>query len=347
MLDALGTRVDAVTWLGRAGGLEERLMADRGIRFRAVASGPIIGSGPLRALASAGRMVAGTFDALRAMRAGAPDVLMVTGGYVSVPAALAARLAGIPLAIYLPDVRPGRAVAAIARLADRILVTDAASLAYLPDRRAMATGYPVRALVRDADRDAARARLGIAPGTRLLLVFGGSQGARRLNEAVPDAADRLAEQCAILHVAGPRGIEDARARHASLAADTQTGYRVTSYLDGAAMADALAAADLVVCRAGASVLGELPARGLPAILVPLPISGGHQWPNAHVLEAAGAAVVVADDALDGDRLFAEVDMLMRAPERLAAMGRAAARLDVPEAAETIGRALLDLAGAGA
>lgn len=347
MLDALGARVSAVTWLGRAGGLEARLMAERGVPFRPVATGPIVGAGSLRALANAGRMAAGTVSAARAMRAGSPDVVFVTGGYVSVPAALAARLAGVPLAVYLPDVRPGRAVAAIARIADRVLVTHDAARAHLPTGRTTTTGYPVRPVVRNADRAEARQRLGLAPDDRMLLVFGGSQGARRLNEAVAGAAARLAARCTILHVAGPRGAQAALDRRAALSASARARYRVAPYLEGAAMGEALAAADLVVCRAGASVLGELPARGLPAILVPLPISGGHQWPNARVLRDAGAAVIVPDAELDADRLVAEVAARIGAPAHLNAMRRASAALDRPDAAEAIGRALLALAGRAA
>lgn len=344
MLDALGGRASAVRWLGRAGGLEEALVGARGIPFLPVATGPIVGAGAARAVAGAWRMADGTRAAWRAMRAHRPDVVLVTGGYVSVPAALAARLARVPLAVYLPDVRPGRAVAAIARLADRILVTHRDALAHLPAGRATVTGYPVRPIVRAASRAAARARLGVAEGEPLVLVFGGSQGARRLNEAVADAWPRLAGRCAVLHAAGPRGIDEARARRAALPSAGRDRYRLEPFLDDAAMADALAAADLAVCRAGASTLGELPARSLPAILVPLPIAGGHQWPNARVLERAGAAISVPDEALDGERLADEVLALLDEPERLAAMRRAAAALDVPGAAEAIGAALVALAG---
>jgi len=347
VLDALGGRISAVRWLGRAGGIEEALVAARGIPFEPVATGPIVGAGAFGVLASAWRMAVGTTTAWRAMRAHRPDVVLVTGGFVSVPAALAARLAHVPLAVFLPDVRPGRAVATIARLADRILVTHADALDHLPRGRATVTGYPVRPAVRSAQREDARARLGLAPDEPLLLVFGGSQGARRLNEAIAEAAPRLVARCRVLHASGPRGIQEARARHATLPAAARARYRIEPFLDEAAMADALAAADLAVCRAGASTLGELPARALPAILVPLPIAGGHQWPNARVLEQAGAAIAVPDEALDGERLATEALALLDAPERLAAMRRASAALDAPRAADDIGAALAMLAGRAA
>ena len=155
----------------------------------------------------------------------------------------------------------------------------------------------------------------------------------------------------MLHAAGATTLPAATAARAALAerigADAAARWRLAPYFEDDAMADALAAADVVVCRAGAAILGELPARGLPAILVPLPISGGHQWPNARVLVDAGAAVVVADADLDGARLTAEVAALLDDPSRRAAMRAAARRLDRPAAAEDIALVLLAMTRGGA
>ncbi|MEO8083619.1 MAG: glycosyltransferase, partial [Ardenticatenales bacterium] len=139
--------------------------------------------------------------------------------------------------------------------------------------------------------------------------------------------------------------DESVAARAALPTEIAARWRITPFFEDDAMADALAAADVVVCRAGAAVLGELPARGLPAILVPLPISGGHQWPNARVLVDAGAAVAVADADLDGPRLSREVLALLDDPARRRAMGDAARTLDHPHAAVAIGREILAL-GAG-
>ena len=344
---ALGSRVSAVMWYGRAGGMEATLTARAGIPFRAVRTGALVDRGPRGVLAGAVAIARGTLAAARDLRRERPDAVFVTGGYVSVPLAVAARLTGTPLCVYLPDIFPGRAVQLIARLADRICVTAGAALDALPRRardRATVTGYPVRPLVRDADRAAARARLAVAPDDAVVLVFGGSQGARRINDAVADAAPALLARAVVLHAAGATTLPEATAARAALAerlgADLAARWRLAPYFEDDAMADGLAAADVVVCRAGAAVLGELPARGLPAILVPLPISGGHQWPNARVLADAGAAVVVADADMDGARLATEVTALLDDPSRRAAMQAAARRLDRPAAAESIAQVIL-------
>ena len=190
----------------------------------------------------------------------------------------------------------------------------------------------------EADRRAARERFGIAADARCLLVFGGSLGARRLNEAALDAFGAAAP-CAVLHASGRRDHDELRRRLDALGSPPH--YRLYAYIQP--FADALAAADLVVARAGGSVL-ELAAAGLPAILVPYPhATADHQTTNALYMERAGAAVVVPDDELDGPRLACEVAALLGAPERLAAMRAAARAVARPDAAERIAEELLALA----
>jgi UDP-N-acetylglucosamine--N-acetylmuramyl-(pentapeptide) pyrophosphoryl-undecaprenol N-acetylglucosamine transferase len=328
-------------WIGTRGGLEARIVPAAGVAFRALPAAPVAGAGwrlPLHLV----QLARGTIAAWRLMRALRPDVLLVTGGYVSVPSALAARAVGVPVAIFLPDVRPGRAVAALARVAGRIFTTSADTLAWLPAGKGEATGYPVRAQVRAADRTAARRRLGLANDRPLVLIFGGSRGARRINRAAAAAAAELLERADLLHITGSLDFGQVAAQRATLASDVARGYRVHEFLEGAEMAEALAAADLVVSRAGAAVLGEYAARGLPSLLVPLPLAGGHQDHNARVLANAGAAVIVRDQDLSGERLAAEVRALLDAPPRLAAMGAAALGLDHPDAPARIARGLLAL-----
>lgn len=332
MLEAAGDEVVDVTWLGTATGMEAAIVADRGLRYRTVSTGPIVGASPARLALGLVRIARGTARAWRLLGRERPDAVFVTGGYVSVPVALAARLRRVPLVVYLPDVLPGRAVAAIARIADRIAVTSPDSLPHLPQGRAVATGYPVRPAVRTADRRVERERLGLGKDTTLLLVFGGSRGARRLNEAVVLAAETLLERSAILHVTGSLDHERVAAARATLPPTAAARYGVREFLDDSEMAAALAAADLAVSRAGAAVMGEYPATGLPSILVPLPIAGGHQRANAEVLMRAGAAMIVPDAELTADRLAAVVSALLDAPERLGDMSRAARGLDRPDAA---------------
>jgi UDP-N-acetylglucosamine--N-acetylmuramyl-(pentapeptide) pyrophosphoryl-undecaprenol N-acetylglucosamine transferase len=267
----------------------------------------------------------------------------VTGGYVCVPVAVAARLRRVPLAVFLPDVVPGHAVRLVARLAGRVAASTEAALAYLPPGKSVVTGYPVRRAVRQANRPAARVRHGLPADGPVVLVFGGSRGARRLNNAVAEAAPELLARVALVHVSGPLDAEAARQARARLPKPLRARYRLYDFLHDEDMAAALAAADLVVSRAGAAVLGEYPARGLPSVLVPLPIAGGHQAENAAVLAAVGAAVIVQDAALDGKRLVAELEELMGDPRRLEAMGRAARSIDRPAAAGAVWRVVTDLA----
>lgn len=323
------------TWLGRPGSLEERLVTTSGMRFAPISAAPFVGrgvAGRLMALASLGR---GLWQAWRLAGRERPLALLVTGGYVSVPVALAAWLRRVPVTIYLPDIRPGRAVRFLAPFARRIAVTSAAAEQWLPPGKLVATGYPTRPELRAADRAAARSRWSLAPGDRLLLVFGGSQGSRRINRAAAAAAPRLLEACRIIHVSGPLDLLSATAERAALPEALRERYHVYGYLDSPDMAMAMAAADLVVCRAGAASLGELPALGLAAILVPLPISGGHQLPNARQLESVGAGEILSDDECDGPALAAAVLRLLATPDRLLAMGQAARRLDRPDAAAAI------------
>lgn len=343
-------------WLGTRGSLEEAIVARRGLPFKSVPSGPVVGTNPLQLAWNALRIAAGIAVAWRAMRVGRrvadagsparPDVVFVTGGYVCVPVAIAAKLRRIPLAVYLPDVKPGKAVDFIARLADKIAVTAESAVPYLPAGKAVVTGYPVRPAIRTLERGVARRRLGLNLTAPVLLVFGGSQGARRLNRAVAGAAERLLAHLEIVHVAGQKEYERAKALWATLPVRLATRYHLYEYLHDEDMTAGLAAADLVVSRAGAATLGEFPARGLPAILVPLPISGGHQIPNARVLTDAGAALFVEDGLLDADRLVADVNRLLGDPDKMDRMRQAARGLDAPEAADKIGALLVELASAG-
>lgn len=318
-------------------------MRRRGVPFAHVETGPVVGAGPLGAPLSVARIAVGTLAIAARILRDRPDVVFVTGGFVSVPAAVAARLMGVRLAMYLPDARPGRAASFIARLADRIFVTHADAALHVGARKAVVTGYPVRAGLRDRDRGGARRSAGATGARPLILVFGGSQGALHLNTALAEAAPEVLQNADVIHVSGDRDFDAARARAADLPSDLAAAYRLEPYLHDEAMLDALAAADLAISRAGAAVLGEYPARGLPSILVPLPISRGHQWDNARVLETAGAAVIVPDDALTGARLAAEVARIFGQPGLLDGMRRAAGSLDRPGAAEAIASGLLSLA----
>ena len=292
---------------------------------------------PLRA-ARAGVLAARAVARARAIlaRIGA-DAVLGGGGYVAGPAGLAGRSLGLPLVLTEADSHLGVANRLLAPLAARVFLAFP-----LPGRgggKYAVVGRPVPATTLSADPVAARARFGIGPEERCLLVFGGSLGARRLNDAAIEAFGAEAP-CAVLHASGRRDAPALERRLTELRDPPH--YRLHPYVEP--FGDALAAADLVAARAGGSVF-ELAAAGLPSILVPYPhATADHQSANARYMAEAGAAVVVPDAELDAERLSREVAALLGDPARMRRMSDAARAVARPDAAERIAAAVLELAG---
>jgi UDP-N-acetylglucosamine--N-acetylmuramyl-(pentapeptide) pyrophosphoryl-undecaprenol N-acetylglucosamine transferase len=334
-------------WVGSRGGREEPLVRRAGIAFVGVPTGAVLGRGPLALTRSALRNLQGIGAARRAIRAFRPDVVFATGGYVSVPVVVAARTLGVPTALFLPDVKPGLAVAALSRIADRVACTAEETRRYLPADKVVPTGYPVRPELRAwDDRARARATLGLPPDEPVVFVVGGSTGARSINRALLAGLGRLLPRAHVLHMAGAHGIEEARRAQDALDADVRGRYRPFEYLHEE-YGPAMAAADLTVARAGASVLGELPAFGLPSVLVPGSFAGGHQRYNADYLVGAGAALRLDDELMQQEgTLTTTIMSLLDDPERLRAMSGAARALDRPDASARIAELLASLAAGG-
>ena len=265
-----------------------------------------------------------------------PRAIFTSGGYLGIPLVMAARARRIPSLVWEGNVVPGRATAAVSRLATRVAVSFEPTLAAFPDR-SFVSGTPIRSF--DAvDRPLARRSFGVVDDDRLLLVFGGSQAVARITAAVEAALPALLEQWHVLHIAGEAGKPAADAARDRLSADRQARYRPVPFLSDR-MADALVAADLVVGRAGSSTCAEIAAVGLASILVPYPHAGDHQRANAAFLADRGAAVVVPDDELDAARLAAEASRL-RDDELRSALSAAARALGRPDAARAIAEELL-------
>jgi UDP-N-acetylglucosamine--N-acetylmuramyl-(pentapeptide) pyrophosphoryl-undecaprenol N-acetylglucosamine transferase len=267
-----------------------------------------------------------------------PGVVFSTGGYASFPACVAARLLFRPVVVYLPDVSPGWAVRAEARLATRMATTTDAALSFLPRRKTVVTGYPVRAAFFAQTREQARESLGIATSERVLLIAGASQGATAINAAVfAHLRDFLAD-LTVFHITGQADIDEAGG-YESQVGDLAARYHPAAFRDD--LPTLMLAADLAVMRAGASTLGELTAATLPAILVPGTFAGGHQRENAAWLANGGAAVVLEERDLR--RLADTVSELFDEPGRLDTMRAAAARLARPDAAQAIANLVLEVA----
>ena len=296
----------------------------------------------LRSLRSAGRDIHLVLDPIRLglsipqaivlLIAHRPAAIFTTGGYVAIPTLLAATLLRIPSVLWEGNVVPGRSVRFVARLATVLAVSYAETAVALGHGRAYVTGTPIRPLS-GVDPDEARETFGGRPGERILLVFGGSQAVRRINDAVIAALPRLVERVRVVHVTGDAGYAAALAARQTLPEATRDRYRPYPFLH-AEMTAALAAADLAVGRAGASTLAEAAAFALPMAIVPYPHAAGHQRRNAELHAAAGAAVLVEDEALDADRLV-EVAGLLADPASHAAMSAAARELARPAAAAAV------------
>jgi UDP-N-acetylglucosamine--N-acetylmuramyl-(pentapeptide) pyrophosphoryl-undecaprenol N-acetylglucosamine transferase len=300
---------------------EAQLVPAAGYAFHPITAAGLSRSNPLKAARSALKSTRGLARALALVRRLEPDVVMGGGGYVAGPVGLAAVLLRVPLVLTEADSHLGIANRALAPLARRVCL--AFPIAGRDGRRYRVTGRPVPAPV--TDRVAARAVFGFAPEETVVLVFGGSLGARTINEAAIEAFAGASFR--VLHVCGERDEPGLRDRVPG------PNYLLRAYV--VPFGDALAAADLAVARAGGSVF-ELAAHGLPAILVPYPhATADHQSGNARWMADAGAAVVVPDAALTPARLASEVGTLLGDRARLAAMARASAGLARLDAAREI------------
>ncbi len=290
---------------------------------------------PLRAARAVARAAAATGRARLLLRERGARAVMGGGGYVAGPVALAGAMLGLPVILTEADSHLGLTNRALAPLARRVCL--AFPLSGRDGARYLVTGRPSPSP--SADRGAARAAFGIAPQAYCLLVFGGSLGARSINEAVFAAFSEDAP-AQVLHIAGARD-------YASLAARPHgRHYDLREYLPTAEFGAALAASDLVIARAGGSIF-EIAAHGRPAILVPYPhAAAAHQATNAAWMERAGAAVVIADDELDAAGLRALVERQLGDVRGLGAMAAASAALARPDAARLIAREIIMAAGAG-
>lgn len=324
-----------ITCLGTPRGLENRVVPEAGYALELIPAVPLPRrpSGDLlRVPYRLGDAVRRTLEVLDRVR---PDVVVGYGGYVSVPAYLAARRRGTPVVVHEQNALPGLANKVGARVARRVAV----SFPGTPLPRAEFVGLPIRTLISGLDRPAvrleAREFFGLDPDLPTLLVTGGSQGARSLNEAVSAAAEALgADGVQVLHVVGPQGSATPR--------PTGVPYVVEQFVSR--MDLAYAAADLVICRGGASSVTEAAAVGLPAVFVPLPIGNGEQAHNARPIVDAGGGLMIDNSALTPEWLRATVPGLVNDAERLATMGAAAAALVPRDADEKLARIVVEAAG---
>ncbi|MEX1334533.1 MAG: UDP-N-acetylglucosamine--N-acetylmuramyl-(pentapeptide) pyrophosphoryl-undecaprenol N-acetylglucosamine transferase, partial [Candidatus Limnocylindrales bacterium] len=326
-------------WLGGRRGLESEIVAGTDIPLERLW---------LRSLRSVDASINTILDPLRLamsvpqalwkLSRRRPDVVYTTGGYVAIPVLVAAALLRVPSLLWEGNQVPGRSVRVSARLATLRTVSYPATRERLP-APTFVTGTPIRDLG-SRDKAAARARLGLTEELPMILGFGGSQAVRRLSDAVRDALPDVVERCYVVHITGEAAIGEAEALRATLPPARRDRYRPVAFLHED-MDAALTAADLLVGRAGSSTLAEAAAAGLPMIVVPYPHAAAHQKANASEMVAAGAAVLVDDEDLDGDTLRRAAELLF--DEGLEVMATAARGVGRPGAAAASARLLEALA----
>jgi UDP-N-acetylglucosamine--N-acetylmuramyl-(pentapeptide) pyrophosphoryl-undecaprenol N-acetylglucosamine transferase len=323
---------DDVLYIGDPRALEARVAPAAGLRFAGIPSAQVNRRGAAGALKGAARIVASLPRAAALLRRERADATLATGGYACVPVAMASRWLGVPLIVFEPNARPGRANLRLGRFAAAVAVGLDAARAYFPAARV--TGVPVSGRIGSVPRIPAREAFGLPVEGFCILVFGGSRGARSINQAIEAALPDLPGDTSVLHQTG---------RGAPVAATPgQPGYVRREYIDD--MAAAYAAADLAICRSGAQTLAELSAAGLPAVLVPYPYAADdHQRANARAHVAEGAAVMLEDSTLTGPVLVEAVRELRSTDTTLSTMGSAAASQARPRAAEEIAALIRDVA----
>ncbi len=376
----------SVFYIGGQRGMERRIVtSESNLLYHAIPAAALRGRNPLALGRGLLTMMGGILAAHQLLRTLRPAAILGTGGYVCVPVFLAARFMGIPTLIYLPDVVPGLAVRFLARVATQVACTveDARNHLHVPAAKIIITGYPVRPELFQQQKPACQEAFGLSADMPVLLVYGGSLGARAINRAVAALLPDLLALTQIIHICGREGDEVwLRAAAQRLDPGLQRRYRLYPYLERKhdpapavqhqvsskqeggvqtttrdyqlhqvtpTMAQAFGAADLALCRSGASTLAELPAAGVPAILVPYPYV--HQDENADYLVRHGAALKVADTAMIGAAapsdgpLFQHLQRLLVGTEneerqRMAERCRTLAQ---PDAANRLAEALCNLA----
>jgi UDP-N-acetylglucosamine--N-acetylmuramyl-(pentapeptide) pyrophosphoryl-undecaprenol N-acetylglucosamine transferase len=327
-------------WLGGRRGLEASIVPAEGYPLELLA---------LRSLRTVDTSVHTVLDpvrlgasypqALAKLARRRPDVVFTTGGYIAIPVVAAAATLRIPALMWEGNLVAGRSVRASARMASALAVSFAETCAQLPGP-CFVTGTPIRSFA-NRTAAAARAALGLEPGTPVVFVFGGSQQVRRLNRAVWEALRTLVQSASVIHMTGEPAYAEALKARESLAQDARGRYKPYPFLR-AEMTDALLAADLLVGRAGSSTLAEASALGLPMVVVPYPHASAHQVANARALADAGAARIIPDEAFDAAALIDACGLLAR-PADLDAMREAARGFGRPAAAAAVAELVMALA----
>ena len=344
LADVLKQRGCEVRFAGTPTGVEARLVREAGIPFTPFEAQGFNRNHPLTLPKAVLTIQKSTTLARRWFDEIQPDAVVGFGGYVCIPVARAAEQRGIPVVVHEQNSVMGMANKYLAKRAAAVCLTYEHAAEALADKsRVRVTGNPVRESVFSATREQGRARFGVPEGARMLLVTGGSLGARHLIQAVAALKDELLADLHIVQVTGPKELDAVREQLA-LSPEQQARWQLLGYTDH--MGDAMAAADVVVSRAGATSLAEISARALPALLVPFPFATeDHQTMNAQACVEAGAAYLVADADVEGPEFARKLRELIEDEDVRARMAAAARAQKTRDAAGLLADAVMEAARA--
>jgi len=325
----------AFLYIGTSKGLEATLVPREGIPFATVEIAGLRRKLTWENVRTIWKFIRSVSRAKALLREFKPDVVIGTGGYVCAPVVFAASRLGIPTLIHEQNVEPGLTNAFLARFVDRVAVSFKESLAHFPRQKTVVTGNPRATEVMHGNAEAGRAALGVPAGKQIVLIVGGSRGARPINEATLQLVPQMGQfsNTHFVYVTGDVHYEAIQGELQKLA-PLPDNFSTLPYVHN--MPDVLAATHVIVNRAGASTLAELTALGIPAILIPSPyVTNNHQEKNARGLEREGAAVVILEKDLKGESLLVELRGLLEDEERWQTMREQSRRLGKPDAATQI------------
>lgn len=331
-------------YIGSKNSLEERLACEAGLTFFGVSSRKLKKLASPDTVLTMLALAKGFTEAYSALQRFNPDVVVGTGGYASAAVVMAQSMRRGKTIILEQDVIPGRTNRWLSRFTSKICVSFEEAGARFPNGKVVVTGSPIRpALLTLPSREDGRKALGLNPDLFTILVLGGSQGARRLNEVMADAVPALRKlPVQVLHQAGSRNIGEAEERGKSLGWDK---YHVRAYLED--MPSVYAASDFAICRSGSSTIAEITAVGLPAILVPYPFAhADHQRFNAESIQSRGGAITISDADITPEFVVSTVEKMLSSPDDLRKMSDAGRKIGKPHAAWDIARLAVHLAASG-
>jgi len=342
-----------ILFIGSKTGLEAEIVPNRGIAYKSISTGKLRRSSRgllgMLTIANLRDMLAvpkGLIDAYRILRTYKPDAILSTGGYVAVPASIAAWLLRIPLIIHEQTTTIGLANRLCCAIAHTVALSFEMARGDLPARArtgAVLTGNPIRKETLAGNRERAVDRFNIPVNVPVLLVTGGAQGARVINTGITDAIEKLTETHFVIHQCGKQGFDTLSAARANMPASTSQRWFLSAFLDADAMADAWATAQVVIARAGAGTVNEGLILGKPMIYVPLePSSRDEQLRNAERCVELGAAVIVRQAACNGDALMSALRTIVETPSRIEQMQNAAIGNAILDADERIAKLLISI-----